>query len=278
MKTIISFFVFLFSSFLFSQEYIPMLEQGNVWNIINYDALGNTYFNYTRSITGTTIINGKTYSIISNVQCPLREEGGKVYGLPEGGNEEIVLMDFTLQTDDIFIYPVDYGPCFANWTMLNPNLTVINRTVEFIAGMDRIVIELDNGESWVEGVGSTAALFPGGLSAWDIDSRLSCFTFNGDTYFFNGYTSCAILSVDSFFKNQITLYPNPVTQTSVLKFPEEANIDAVKIYDVSGRLISKESINENYYTIEAVKYGSGLYFYQVFSEGSLLKSDTFIIK
>jgi len=268
--------------FSFAQDYIPMLEEGNVWNVIGLDGFGGPPTNVTREVTGEETINGVVYKIVNNVDCRYREENGKVYAYWQIDDTEYLMYDFTLEVGDIFDFlAIQFTWCKYILDAYIPEMTVSSRTTQFIAGEDRIVLELEeNGtyvESWIEGIGSTTGFFPNG-NGFDSASRLTCFTKDGNTYLFNGYTECVILGLEDQFKERIILVPNPVTHTSVLKFPSEATVDRVKIYDLNGRLITNEGINKNNYTINAMNYRSGLYFYQVFSEEKLLKTEKFIVK
>ncbi|HAT65628.1 MAG TPA: hypothetical protein DCS66_13695, partial [Flavobacteriaceae bacterium] len=235
--------------------------------------------NYSHQIIGTTEINGKTYYDISLMYCRFREEDGKVYSQQDGISDELVIIDFTLEVGDTYTFDLEgiWNPCYATSDPYLEEMTVVSKTIEFIAGMNRIVIEFDEGELWIEGIGSTRAFVPGGQGV-DSGALLSCFTKNGNTYFFNDFTECIYLDIESYIENQIIIYPNPVTKTSILQFPEESEIDTIKIFDVSCRLVTEEIILKDYYTIDAMQYSSGLYFYQVLSEGNVLKTDRFIIK
>ncbi|MEZ4779467.1 MAG: T9SS type A sorting domain-containing protein [Flavobacteriaceae bacterium] len=289
MKTIISFLALFLSAFTFSQEYIPMLQEGNSWSIRAYDALGNQTYYSTLGISGTEVINNQTYYYLNtNVDCRFREENGVMYGYSISDDSEIMLYDFNLEVGDEITffdeYPPNYCASYGDCGCYNEPLVVSSKSEEFIADEDRIVMELSMYgkvvETWIEGIGSLSGFYPfWGFTFWEISHKLTCFSTNDITYYFNNFNVCiGIVSTEDFIISGIKLYPNPVTQTSVLKFPEEAKIDLLKIYDVSGRLILEESVIENYYTIEASKYHSGLYFYQVFSDGERLKSDTFIVK
>ncbi|MBZ0328618.1 MAG: T9SS type A sorting domain-containing protein, partial [Altibacter sp.] len=52
----------------------------------------------------------------------------------------------------------------------------------------------------------------------------------------------------------------------------------LKIFNLSGGLVRDEEITKNHVTISSMDYASGLYFYQVFSENKLLKTEKFIIQ
>ena len=76
------------------------------------------------------------------------------------------------------------------------------------------------------------------------------------------------LSILENIKEQIVLYPNPVTNTSILQIPEALNIDSIKIFDFNGRLVKEFTIQNNNIAINAMDYASGLYFYQIYAEGN----------
>jgi len=84
--------------------------------------------------------------------------------------------------------------------------------------------------------------------------------------------------VDDFPIADIVLYPNPVIGTSVLQFSAEGILDLVNIYDVSGKRIRSLPVVSDYVLINAMDYRSGIYFYQVYSEEKLLKTERFIVK
>ncbi|MEZ4857845.1 MAG: T9SS type A sorting domain-containing protein [Flavobacteriaceae bacterium] len=287
MKTIVAFLALFLSVFTFSQEYIPMLQEGNSWSIqeIAFPGVPQVFYRIDE-ITGTEVINNKLYYIMNGIpDCRYREENGILYGYSISGNNEIELYNFNLEVGDEITFPFEppqnycdnRGQLYEGETMI-----VTSRTEEFIADQNRIVLEFELFgeviETWIEGVGSLRGFYPNQFRHIDTEILLTCFVTNGATYYFNDFTFCENLATQDFSISNIKLYPNPVIQTSTLQFPEEANIDALKIYDVSGRLILEDIITEDFYTIDAMNYDSGLYFYQVFSERELLKSDAFIVK
>ncbi|MEZ4857846.1 MAG: T9SS type A sorting domain-containing protein [Flavobacteriaceae bacterium] len=306
MKTIVSFYVFLLSIVTFSQEYIPMLQEGNAWSVdLHYNLFApppNVPCCYTISVQvslGETImINGLEYKQIysnNNPSCLLREENGKVYKYDEALQLDKVVFDFSLEEGDVFPlsgsvyeqFPYNISCASENFFSIVYENELHVSSIEYLqmAGETRKVINFEEGSwlsySWIEGIGNVTGF---DLMAEAIDitdySILSCFTNNGETYFMFGATACdnTTLQLPENLKNEIFLYPNPITNISILQFPETLEISSLKIFNETGKLLKVETISKNNYTIDVMHYASGLYFYQVFSEGTLLKSDTFIVK
>ena len=273
------FAVILFvTTFSFSQEYLPMLEDGNSWGAAISDLYFPTiYFQF--DIGEEIIADNKVYKrIILNgeeTECLFREENGVVYYL-NSTNIEQVLFDFTLEIGDVF--ELNNILCFVNG---NGNLTVVSISYEYIAGENRKVLEMEgfSNEYWIEGLGSTNGGLYSGVQNIEGGSSLLCFYHNGETYYFNNSTNCNIvLSNNDNFINNITVYPNPITERSILQLPLEAEIDHLKIYNISGKLIKEETISSDNYILNNMNFASGLYFYQVSSKGKHIKTEKFIVK
>jgi len=275
----------------FAQDFIPILQEGNEWSIGNSDGFSNSYVSSLITIGGEEVINGVTYKIIlSNGQtttCRLREENGVIYSYLPGSNEEIVMLDFTMEIGDTLdnLFSVYYN-CFLGGSDIFEQIIVVDIYTEFIAGEDRKVLEfmeVPNGgdpfysEFWIEGIGSTAGFAPVGYY-YDFGTDLICFTKDGETTFFNEHNTCVYeLGVDDFKKNLSILSPNPVTNVSVLQFAAEGLVDAVKIFDVSGRLVKEEKVIQDQLPIHAMEYRSGLYLYQVYFQGRILATRKFVV-
>jgi len=73
----------------------------------------------------------------------------------------------------------------------------------------------------------------------------------------NSYSTTIQNSLDlqqNNFVNDITVYPNPVK--NILQFKTENNIIKVEIYDIAGRIISSNSINEKKINLSELKTGN----------------------
>ena len=163
----------------------------------------------------------------------------------------------------------------------NGPTTVLSVTTQFIAGEDRKVLEMSgfSDEFWIEGIGSTAGGLFGDVNWIEGESSLICFNHNGETYFFNNQTECNIvLNINENVVDKVLLYPNPVVERSILQLPIEAEIDQIKIYNISGQLIKTENISSNNFILNSMNFANGLYFYQVFSKDELIKTEQFIVQ
>lgn len=278
-----------------------MLQEENTWSVDVYDDIFDPPPNVpccninTRqiSIGDVETINGIDYKIVlrdNNPSCLLREENGIVYKYDTQNSEERVLIDMTLELGDVFnLIGSGYDTLFncvdGGWLLEN-QLTVEQIETVDIAGMLRKVITFSEYNNyiqlqWIEGIGNIS----GFDMLWEFvditgGSLLVCFSNSANTYFFNGATSCdnTTLGLNDLSTEEIILAPNPVTNSSILQLPSEASVDQIKIYDLNGRIIKDKAINKDYFTINAMNYRSGLYFYQVFSQEKLLKTEKFIIK
>jgi len=296
MKNLLIAITVLVSNFTYSQ-YLPLLNEGNSWSV---DVYYDVYDTGESGIISSQITLGdieyldglRYYRVWSedNPTCLLREENGIVYKYDEQEEVDKILFDFTLEEGDTFnLYGSAYDSrmCTGFGTSLHGVELTVDTIEEIeIAGELRIVITFLEYTSfgniqWIEGIGNIT----GFDMLWGPPDTygpyaLVCFTTNGITYFFNGADSCdnTTLGIDEFSNNNLILYPNPVTNKSILQLPSEGYADTIRIFDLQGRLVKEMSIFTDYFIIDAMQYQSGLYFYQVFSAKELLKTDKFIVK
>ena len=279
MKKLILLVILLVSTLSFSQEYLPMLEVDNAWGAKIFDMNGPTIY-YQFNLGEEVTTNNKTYKRIyldgNPLDCLIREENGVVYHI-DSNNIEKTLLDFTLEVGDTF----DRNPisCFIGGYT---ETTVLSITYEFIAGENRKVLEMEgffDSEYWIEGIGSTIGGLYSGIEGIEGGSYLTCFYHNGETFFFNNQTECnIILSSNDFKENETILYPNPIKNISILKITSNAEINSIKIYNISGILIKEETINTTNYIINSMDFASGVYFYQVSNDEHIIKTEKFIVK
>lgn len=302
MKILTTSLFIIFTSFGFSQDYIPLLQEGNKWNVdIHYDPFKGVPYVVTRelSLGDLVVINGLEYRqtlLSGNESCLLREEDGVVYKYKESQQEEVILFDFNLEIGDVFnVSDSAYSSFPFNSSCVSPDLQSWVYETELhvndvsyveLAGQVRKVISFEEYSSvgyfyWIEGIGNWTGF---DLMAETIDvsgeSIISCFTNNGETYFMFGATSCdnTTLQISDVLKGEITLYPNPITETSLLQLPQGFDIDQIRIYDVTGKVFADERIDKLVHPIASKKFSSGLYLYQLYSSGNLIKTAKFIVK
>ncbi len=296
--------IFLCISFVsYSQDYLPMLQDGNAWSVDTfycpYYPPDNETWTVTEQVTinGFVEINNITYKQLysdDNTSCLLREQDGVVYKYFPNEDIERVLIDMNFEIGDT--YPLQfnsgfhYPHCAGDGFNVVPIIIKVSEIqYQFIAGKNRkVIIFVDNffpnsGEAlrWIEGIGTSAGPgIPYGFQDVSCGSILSCFTSNGKTFFMFEATSCdnTTLSIGDFQKDKIILYPNPISNKSILQLPLESSIDQLKIYNISGKNIKDTHINSNNYILNSMDFASGIYFYQVVSNGKPIKTERFIVK
>ncbi|MFS4471779.1 endo-beta-N-acetylglucosaminidase H [Chryseobacterium sp. T20] len=91
----------------------------------------------------------------------------------------------------------------------------------------------------------------------------------------------AISAGETSIKNQIKLYPNPVSKSSSLtvSVPDEYSKGKLTVYDFNGRIVDTKSLNSGDNQYELSRISSGNYIIQFEShDGSLKQSEKLIVK
>ena len=268
------------------QDYIPMLENDHIWNAYSVgcpDPCIEQYWEFY--IDGEEVLGGQTSKIVrfSNFACYLREDNGLVYSYDFSANSEVLIYDFTLEIGDVYVFPdpVCYEPIDRPFE----EMIVVDVTTEFIADEMRKVIYFEDTigsgtqvEYWIEGIGSSTGLMPGGQNSLDSGMSLTCFTENGNTYYFNGFTICFQLGIDDYSLDSIFVYPNPAGENANMNLPFEFNINTVRIIDISGRTVTELSVDSETVNINTSMFDSGLYVYQALNQNKVIKTNRFVVK
>jgi len=111
-----------FTLFIVAQDYTPMLEMGKIWNMHHYDsAIPNENYDFNITIDYTSTINGLIYYHATNGDL-FREDisNKKVY--KRTGNEDVLILDFDLNLNDILESPL----LFIDDTTFSRNITTID--------------------------------------------------------------------------------------------------------------------------------------------------------
>ena len=304
MKRFVIVILVLLSPYVYSQSYIPMLDEENVWTVYTNDGLSGHYWTDRLYFNGTEVIDNKIYSKLwtgysvhpdSDSGCRFREEAGVIYSYSFDLNMEVVLLDFNLEIGDTFdavvISDIFLDHCAAGFSNIVSYFEVTNVSTQFIAGENRKVIELmpmySNGDPfglsqlWIEGIGSTQGALGFGTITFELLSQLSCFKRNGEIVFFNSFDQCelnATLAVEDHPLNTGVLFPNPVKEKAVIEFQQATSADHIRIVDIFGRIHLEKNIAGNRVLFSVENLSSGIFFYQVYSKNKLLATKKFIIE
>jgi len=225
-----------------AQAYIPFVKEGKMWTEKSSPSIEPMYSIETWEMQGDTTINGKLYKkVIASItyeNCFIYEDTTlkKVYCRQSGNGSEFLLYNFNLQIGDTLAG----SDC----------LMVVNKTVEYFAGKNRIKISLNDytgdPQIWYEGIGSlTQGVFlhkcmTGGYE-W-----LLCY-FENDTLIYHNSSvndSCFTLTniqelqpkklINSYFFDNV-LY---VKSTTSLAY-------TLTLYDIFGRKVKETNATGN---------------------------------
>jgi len=215
------------------------LSENNKWteyviNIqSNYITAKNQYWT-----AGDTIINGQTYKKIVTHPRPwpeigdngyigaIREDNGKVYAILRWGESEFLLYDYTIQVGDVIrsTSPEGYLSCPLTVTQINE--------ITLETGKKRKRFFLDEGITWIEGIGSTGGLFHDAM--WHATnytvSYLVCFQNDNIPIYIDDVhcldrKCCEIIpggetDIPQISTNkEVVVFPNPTSGTFFLSLP-----------------------------------------------------------
>ena len=272
MKTTFTLFLGLaISGLIYSQDYYPIVQENNEWNVLQvvYPGTGNPwdtiYWTETFKLTGDTIISEQTYKKVffSEEEIPMnweyeggiREEDKKVWYFPKYGNGETMIYDFTVNVGDTVGY------------LYQAVMVVDSITFHEISGVERKHIYFSYidfspyTELWIEGIGSNYGIFSSGsggsLGGW---TWLLCMSENEDLIYMNpNYNSCHLIStkIEEINNSIIQVYPNPASEIIKIENIENLKIETISLIDIKGKKIIEFENNRNYLDISRIS--SGIY-------------------
>lgn len=235
---------------MYAQEYVPIIQEGNVWNTLDVTVgmYNNTYYNNVNWFSGDTIIDDVRYAKLMGTtdgDAPhlfslLMEDDGKVWERLNN-QMEILLYDFTANVGDT----IWCGP----WAGEYHYNIVDSISIEHIGGINRkkFWFGLEYGwfgtaaaEIWIEGIGSDLGLlYSGSASICGAYYRTLCFHHNSEFVWQNpNYDDCTFDAVgENSFANEIFVCPNPAKDVVNINFADDTECQSVAIYSIDGRLV-----------------------------------------
>lgn len=262
---------------MYAQEYVPIIQEGNVWNTLDVTAgMYNTYYNNVNWFSGDTIIDDVRYAKLMGTtdgDAPhlfslLREDDGKVWERLNN-QREILLYDFTANVGDTL-----WCGLWADEYHYN---IVDSISIEHIGGVDRkkFWFGLEYGwfgtaatEIWIEGIGSDLGLlYSGSAGISGAYYCTLCFHQNDELIWQNpNYDDCTFDAVGENIGVKKVLYPNPTRGTIKM---EAENIRNVAIYNDLGEIVFETETSGNTFEYDFRDKKSGLYIMKVrMSDGS----------
>jgi hypothetical protein len=278
MKTMVQICILAFHFILNGQDIIPIPADLNAeWRItrsINNYTCADIY-NSVYYVNGTAIYNGKEYYNIyetgefyQQVISPpgpcdesyefagvyrgsIRTENGKVYQYY--GNEEQLLMDFTLNVGDTL-------NSFIGWGLIIGSIDSV-----LIGDQYRKRFNFLNGDvcHWmIEGLGHERGLFEPMQLILEFYSEFHCYGESNVPLF--GDLDCVLnVGTDEYFigKNGLNIFPNPATSFITIQIQESIPIEQVSIYNHLGQKVLETKPVNNTMDVSMLK--PGIYFLEV---------------
>lgn len=297
MKKRLNFLFYFFSTLLFSQDYVPLLDDYNEWQVTNcyFGCLTDVYYT-----DGDTIADGHNYKILDGYHfisrtILLREEilEKKVFlnFIQATGNTEYLLYDFSLNIDDSIDMKNPISPFLENAGYYNLD-SIIPRPL--VNGNDYRHFYLSPSESnivsttnaiWIEGAGSLSLITaPSGEPDINGAGHLSCFYKNGDYFYTNldSIDSCEPTVILNINESNYPLSDIIVSSNNILNSCHLINLENIKlidIYNINGKRVASYHNNGNKeLKFDTTSYQAGIYFIIVYTNQFKKKTIKIIIE
>ncbi len=287
MKKILLVLIIVLSAILMqAQDYYPLIEEGNVWNVLR-EAPGLNpvpdQATYTYAVGGDTIINELVFRKLcfSLEEIPgewilewaIREESDrKVYAWSFAQAEERLLYDFAAVAGDT----ISVFPDIPEITLVVDSVTSIEingsmRPMHWLSVYSSDWKSLYGQETWIEGIGSNKGILGSGTSAFvGSTDWLLCKWENDELIYMNPqYNKCYIVTKleELYLPNSLQLSPNPATNEVWLQLPENMPLTQAQIELVSptGRLLYSAKPESRFHKIATARLPAGLYFVRLWN-------------
>lgn len=284
MKKVLKLILFLnlITTSVICQEYLPIVKEGNSWNMLSViyipgDPLFDTSFStITYKIFEDTVINGSTYHIISSSteEYPLnwqpkgyiREDSThKVWMREEIEEEDYLLYDFGVSSGDT-VHVGLYEPV----PLIVDSITLVE--IEGVSRFKYWLTHNDYHEYWITGIGSNKGIcFSGSEYLSGGWYWLLCMSDTSGPVFENpDFESCYLISgYDNYDIINYILYPNPAHDfINVTTSIDKNGTFLYEILDQSGRKLKAGKVNifVGNFTIDISRIPNGTYILKLNTE------------
>lgn len=259
----------ILSSILPAQS--PLLvAEGNQWNTVNWPTFGPNTSSFRQKIGEDTLFDNTIYY---KVYSSNKEFGSdwKFYGdylrqdtltnrvyYKDNKDDEILLYDFNLGLNDTFSFIEPLGE-YCQQTVTQIDTILLNN------GAPRKRLKLakvdypSDVQYWIEGVGSTFALFHFVFCVVDIPLELLCFYADGELLYPSTPPSCFITSTEiPSSPPPYSVQPNPFTSTFTI-LSESILFNRFVLYNLFGERMTEGQINQPSHQVECTHLPSGAY-------------------
>ncbi len=294
MKNLLSLALYFFCTLIYSQEYVPLLDDYNEWQVTNcfFGCLTDVYYT-----DGDTLVDGFDYKILDGYHYIsrtflLREETPekKIYlnFVEETGNTEYLLYDFSLNVGDSIDMKNPISPFMEDAGYFDLDSIIPRPLVDgndyrhfYFSPSESNTISFNNA-IWVEGAGSLSIInAPSGDPDINGAGHLSCFFKNGNYFYSNldSIDTCEPSIILNINENHFPLSNIIVSTNNRMNSCHLTNIENVKlidIYDINGRRVTSFKNNGNMELMfNTSSFEAGIFFIIVYS--NQFKKKTFKI-
>ncbi|GGD30633.1 T9SS type A sorting domain-containing protein [Flavobacterium orientale] len=273
MKTKLLLIVILFPITAICQDYFPMLNNSS-WHVLMATQLGPSHFSITPD--GQATFNGITYNKYIQPyfgEVYLREDVAtkKVYKFYN--NADVLLFDFSLQAGSIVT--LANGVSYYVESITNINVVGGQRKKFFLYRMDGFGFN----ETWIEGVGNIEHPVSASYElVSDPVFYLECSSQNNTPIYNRGLadgtvpTNCASLSTEDFWKDDITISPNPFKEQVVISSSSGFINASYCLYNSLGQIVKESPRNsDDVIAISRDNLEAGVYYLQITQDGKKCK-------
>jgi len=242
-----------------------LVEYGNQWNFIQYPTFTPNTYSYSTRIGKDTLVNDKKFSKLdysneeenSNwifLNSYLRQDSTNKVFLKDGGENEILLYDFSLEVNDTF----QIDNCV--FVVLETDSITLNNGKE----RKRIKLGLKNYpeiyQYWIDGIGSDFSLIRHyGLCYTDFSEGLLCFYTNEELLYPDSPMSCFVTGTsESHFHNKLKIFPSPA-ETFINIEVDNFYPASYFIYNLSGNIVKSGKISSSKIQVDLTDINAGYY-------------------
>ncbi|MBZ0328294.1 MAG: T9SS type A sorting domain-containing protein [Altibacter sp.] len=278
-KLLVLLLLLAFSNHSYSQDYTPLLDYYNEWNLrFCFASICDTDLYYTN---GDTLVDGMNYKVLDGYHYIsrgflLRENipERKVYlkVILPSGISDYLLYDFSLPVGDsidmknpITPFPEDAGYFTVDSIIPRP-LVDGNHYRHFYFSPSASNTVSTNNAIWIEGVGSMSIITaPSGDPDINGVGRVACMFKNGESFYsdLDIIDECEplfILDTSSFEDEKNIVKAITTPSTNVYEIINIADITTIQLYNLSGVILeSFENDNRDSISLNLNKYPSGIY-------------------
>jgi hypothetical protein len=268
MKIIITlFFGLMISGLLYSQEYYPIVQENNEWDVLKVNESGpypwdTIYWTETFILSGDTVLNEQNYKKMykSAEEFPLnwsywgglREENQKVWHIGINNYRERLIYDFDLSVGDtIWLY--EFDPMIVDSIQYKPINGENRKHIYFSYSEYPSLTEL-----WIEGIGSNRGILEPGPANFDGGGFwLLCMKENGDLIYMNpNYDNCFLITdIEEINNSLFQVYPNPAQDKIKITNTENIRIESISFVDLKGQKLREFENNKTEFDLSGISTG-----------------------